>query len=191
MDIRCRTVEAHDRSGSNAYVLPQTEPNRSDDDPNPNLDHQCRRFSDILASQEPACRLRQHVKRCDDRTKPVIGYVSHGVHAGMPADYMNSQLQFTLGPGAVFETHESFNAYSFQPGGTRWDKASSHNGWKGGTVGVETAATSVMDQRRGQCSRSSDCKLGPSGWRASSRLSWNTTTVVGDPPTVWKPGYPR
>jgi len=67
----------------------------------------------------------------------VIGYVSHGVHAGMPADYVTSQLQFNLAPGAVFETHESYNAYSFQPNGSTMGQGQVAQ-WLavGGTVGV-------------------------------------------------------
>ena len=43
----------------------------------------------------------------------VSGYVSHGVHAGMPANYILEELEFDYMPGANFLSWESFNAYSF------------------------------------------------------------------------------
>jgi len=49
----------------------------------------------------------------------VIGYVSHGIHAGMGDGYVSNNppndnhLNFTLLNGAVFSTYESFNAYGF------------------------------------------------------------------------------
>ncbi len=50
---------------------------------------------------------------------PVIGYTSNGIHAGMGDGYVSNipsnpnHLNFTLLPGAVFSTYESFNAYGF------------------------------------------------------------------------------
>jgi len=43
----------------------------------------------------------------------VIGYVSHGVHAGMPWYYILSILQFNYANGANFLSWESFNCWSF------------------------------------------------------------------------------
>jgi hypothetical protein len=43
----------------------------------------------------------------------VMGYVSHGVHAGMPANYILEELEFDYTNGANFLSWESFNAYSF------------------------------------------------------------------------------
>ena len=43
----------------------------------------------------------------------VIGYTSHGVHAGMPDGYVTGTLNFTYLNGAVFSTYESLNAYGF------------------------------------------------------------------------------
>jgi uncharacterized protein (TIGR03790 family) len=44
---------------------------------------------------------------------PVIGYVSHGVHAGMPATYILDTLDFDYANGSNFLSWESFNAWSF------------------------------------------------------------------------------
>ncbi len=44
---------------------------------------------------------------------PVIGYVSNGVHAGMPPDYILNTLDFEYAKGATFTSYESFNAWSF------------------------------------------------------------------------------
>lgn len=46
--------------------------------------------------------------------QPVIGYVSHGIHAGMPDGYYSNTLNFSYANGAVADTYESFNAYSFE-----------------------------------------------------------------------------
>ncbi|MBN1356717.1 TIGR03790 family protein [bacterium] len=43
----------------------------------------------------------------------VMGYCSHGVHAGMPDGYIQSTLTFSYLSGALFNTYESFNAYGF------------------------------------------------------------------------------
>lgn len=43
----------------------------------------------------------------------VIGYTSHGIHAGMIDGYVTATLSFTYLNGAVFSTYESFNAYGF------------------------------------------------------------------------------
>ncbi|HAS80666.1 MAG: Fibronectin type III domain protein [Candidatus Nomurabacteria bacterium GW2011_GWE1_32_28] len=50
---------------------------------------------------------------------PVMGYVSHGIHAYMGDGYVSNSpvnanhLDFTLLNGAVFSSYESFNAYGF------------------------------------------------------------------------------
>ncbi|MFA6515433.1 MAG: TIGR03790 family protein [Candidatus Paceibacterota bacterium] len=49
----------------------------------------------------------------------VIGYISHGIHADMGDGYVSNSpvnanhLDFTLLPGAVFSSYESFNAFGF------------------------------------------------------------------------------
>ncbi len=47
---------------------------------------------------------------------PIFGYVSHGTadgSDGLDANYIENQLDFRIGKGAVFLTHESWNARSF------------------------------------------------------------------------------
>lgn len=43
----------------------------------------------------------------------VMGYVSHGVHANMPPDYILNVLEFNYSHGATFASWESFNATTF------------------------------------------------------------------------------
>ena len=122
----------------------------------------------------------------------VLGYVSHGVHAGLPADYVTSQLQFNLAPGAVFETHESFNAYSFQSGGNTMGQGQVAQ-WlaKGGTVGVGN----VQEPGAGAAYEANEDRIfemladgktwAEAAWSSIRQLSY-VNTVVGDPLMTWK-----
>ena len=61
---------------------------------------------------------------------PVIGYVSHGVNQALtPANYISTGLNISLANGAVFDTWESYNAYSFYPNQCTPTKARLLNGW--------------------------------------------------------------
>jgi uncharacterized protein (TIGR03790 family) len=50
---------------------------------------------------------------------PIHGYVSHGTNdgngVGLEKGYIQNQLDFEIGNGAIFLTHESWNARSFDP----------------------------------------------------------------------------
>jgi len=64
----------------------------------------------------------------------VIGYVSHGVHAGMPWDYILNILQFNYAKGATFATWESWNSWSYGVSWI-WHGQLSHFIYKGGSGG--------------------------------------------------------
>jgi uncharacterized protein (TIGR03790 family) len=130
--------------------------------------------------------------------KPVIGYVSHGVNDGsgmLPADYMLSKLNFNLAKGAIAETWESFNGYSFNPGerhgqGTLADWIAS-----GGTAGVaqvEEPGASLSNMSNE--SRMFELMLkgytwAEAAWNATPQVSY-VNTVIGDPLMVWHPWLP-
>jgi len=42
-------------------------------------------------------------------TNPILGYISWGVHSGLPTGYVLDNLSFTFKPGAIVNTLESFN----------------------------------------------------------------------------------
>jgi uncharacterized protein (TIGR03790 family) len=124
---------------------------------------------------------------------PVIGYDSHGVHqASTPPNYIVSGLNLTLANGAVFESWESFNAYSFttsNPHGNQGQVAQ----WLqiGGTAGVgnveEPTASSSTITNEDQMFKMliGGYTFAEAAWSATMNLSY-VNTVVGDPLMTWK-----
>ncbi len=136
---------------------------------------------------------------------PVIGYVSHGVHGGLSRDYIEDQLEFQLANGAVFLSHESYNAASFDA-----DYANSQGlvaQWLeiGGTAGVGHVAepyngpdnVTNEDLLYQMLLPPADAEPGTPGltfveaaWNATRQVSY-VNTVVGDPLMqlrLWLPG---
>ncbi len=126
----------------------------------------------------------------------VIGYVSHGVHgSGLESGYTRGQLQFQLANGAVFQSHESYNAFSFDASHTQSQGLISEWLEMGGTAGLGH----VAEPYNGPDNVTNEDLLyqmllpSPLGAPASSGLTfveaaWNATrqlsyvnTVVGDP----------
>jgi uncharacterized protein (TIGR03790 family) len=135
--------------------------------------------------------------------KNIIGYVSHGVnddHGGLEAGYLTNQLQLRLQRGAVFLTHESFNATSFSP-----DYVSSQGliaDWLeiGGTAGLghvheptngsdnvtnEDIFFANMLPRAGSPPGTAGLSFVEAAWSATRQLSY-VNTVVGDPLMTWR-----
>jgi uncharacterized protein (TIGR03790 family) len=127
--------------------------------------------------------------------RPVIGYVSHGVNdgtGGLESGYIPNQLNFTLAKGAVFQTHESFDAYSFVPGGNLNGQGLVAE-WlaKGGTAGVGH----VQEPLSGANYEANEDQMfnmllngftwGEAAWSSMKQLSY-VNTVVGDPLMTWK-----
>ena len=138
---------------------------------------------------------------------PVIGYVSHGTNdgpGGLEADYVLNQLDFQLARGAVFHTHESFNAQTFNPVNTQEDGLIGDWLQIGGTAGVGH----VHEPYNGRDNVANEDLLfqmllpgvnaqpGDSGltfveaaWNATRQLSY-VNTVVGDPLMRWRKWIP-
>jgi uncharacterized protein (TIGR03790 family) len=72
--------------------------------------------SSVLAPRGQDCAYDNTAAALTSAPGPVIGYVSYGTNNGSGAlrpGYVGGQLQFGLADGAVFQTYESYNAYSF------------------------------------------------------------------------------
>jgi len=121
---------------------------------------------------------------------PVIGYVSHGVNdgaGGLASGYIDNQLNFNLADGAVFQTYESFNAYSFVEGGNcagqellaEWLAA-------GGTAGVghveepSTGGQNIANEDIFWQMLLGGYTWAEAAWSSIYQLSY-VNTVVGDP----------
>lgn len=184
-------VEASIDRAKHAVVLPQISQIVLDDDPNTNLIDQMATLNDILTARNQPHIYDNTSSAVTTAVNQILGYVSHGTHAGLPADYVTSQLQFKLAPGAVFETHESFNAYSFQPGGNTMGQGQLAQ-WLaiGGTAGVGN----VQEPSAGPSYEPNEDKIfkmlldgktwAEAAWSSIRQLSY-VNTVVGDPLMTW------
>jgi uncharacterized protein (TIGR03790 family) len=124
----------------------------------------------------------------------VVGYVSHGIHGGgLNPGYIANQLNFALGNGAVFDTHESYNAYRFQSGGNLAGQGLVAEWLQiGGTAGVGN----VQEPMNGSNYEANEDQLfkmllsgytwSEAAWSSLRQLSY-VNTVVGDPLMTWKP----
>ena len=124
---------------------------------------------------------------------PVIGYVSHGTNqASTPANYILSGLNITPANGAVFETWESYNAYTFDPTSTQHSNQGKVAQWLqiGGTAGVgnvdEPGASSSTVTNEDQMFKMllAGYTFAEAAWSATTQLSY-VNTVVGDPLMTW------
>ena len=126
----------------------------------------------------------------------VLGYVSHGVNdgsGGLETGYITDQLDLSLANGAVFQTHESYNAYSFQPDGNLGGQGLVAE-WLaiGGAAGVGH----VQEPYSGTTYEANEDQLfnmllngytwAEAAWSSMRQLSY-VNTVVGDPLMTWKP----
>ena len=123
---------------------------------------------------------------------PVIGYDTQGMHqASTPPNYLTNGLNITLANGAVFNSWESYNAYSFTPGGYTGTQGQVAQ-WLaiGGTAGVGNvqepgASTSTVANE----DQMFQMLLSGKTW-AEAAWSWFAqlgfvNTVVGDPLMTW------
>lgn len=154
-------------------------------------------------------------------SRPVIGYVSHGTNDGRSVGLSNNylgefvdgqfqagEIQFELANGAVFHTHESFNAQSFDGQNTQDQGLVADWLERGGTAGLGHVAEPMngkdnvtnedMFYQMLLPASGADAAPGESGqltfveaaWRATRQLSY-MNTVVGDPLMrfrAWLPG---
>ena len=129
---------------------------------------------------------------------PVIGYVSHGTNdgsGGLEPGYIAGQLNFTLANGAVFQTHESFNASTFQLPETQDQGLVAEWLAIGGTAGVGN----VTEPYSGTNNEANEDQLfkmllngytwAEAAWSSIQQLSY-VNTVVGDPLMFWRKVIP-
>lgn len=112
----------------------------------------------------------------------VAGYVSHGVHAGMPADYIRTALNFDYANGAIFTSYESVNAASFNSFGSQGQVADFIQ--KGGTGGIgnvyEPGSHAIAREEILFPMYAVGYPLADAAYMSLVYLDW-TTIVVGDP----------
>ncbi len=153
-------------------------------------------------------------------SRPVIGYVSHGTNDGstfglndnylgelVGGQFQPGQVQFTFANGAVFQTHESFNAQSFHPANTQTQGLIADWLEVGGTAGLghvaepgnghENVTNEDLFYQMLLPALGAAAAPGESGltfieaaWNATRQLSY-VNTVVGDPLMrfqAWVPG---
>ncbi|MEE9211021.1 MAG: dockerin type I domain-containing protein, partial [Phycisphaeraceae bacterium] len=184
------------------FVVPQYHYVVVDDDPNAvagDLDLMPELKDNVLVPREQAFVFDSTNEAITSAPGPVIGYVSHGVNdrsGGLHHGYISDELQFELANGAVFHTHESFNAVSFEAGGNQGGQGLVAE-WLavGGTAGVGH----VEEPSAGQFNVTNEdilfdrlldgFTLAEAAWAATWQLSY-VNTVVGDPLMVMRPALP-
>jgi uncharacterized protein (TIGR03790 family) len=123
---------------------------------------------------------------------PIIGYDSHGTHqASTPGSYLINGFGPTLAAGAVFTSWESFNAYSFTPGGYTGSQGQVAQ-WLaiGGTAGVGNVAEPganlyrVTNENLLFSSLIAGKTWAEAAWSSLFQLGY-VNTVVGDPLMRW------
>jgi uncharacterized protein (TIGR03790 family) len=164
-----------------------------DDDPAAGYDRMVQLKDNVLTPRSQAYLYDNTSAAITAAPGAVIGYVSHGIHGGeLNPGYITNQLDFTLACGAVFDTHESYNAYSFQSGGNvagqglvaEWLKI-------GGTAGVGNVQEPFSGPAYEACEDQIFKMLlkgytwADAAWSSLPQLGY-VNTVVGDPLMVWR-----
>jgi len=142
-----------------------------------------------------------------DSPNPVIGYVGHGVHSGLPSGepgnldetgYIFESLDFEYANGAIFLTYESFNAFSFDLSNMSGETSQGQVAqWiaAGGTAGLghvqEPTASkwTVTNEDILFDMMLSGYTLAEAAWAATRQLSF-VNTVIGDPLMRWNTWLP-
>ncbi len=129
--------------------------------------------------------------------RPVVGYVSHGVNdgpQGLHGRYVTDQLAFTLAPGAVFHSYESFNAFSFEDGEHRSGQALVGEWFEvGGTAAAghveepSSGPSNVMNEDHFFEMMLEGFTFAEAAWSATRQVSY-VNTFIGDPLMRWRQG---
>jgi len=190
-------VETAITKAQRAYIIPNSTCIVADNDPGANSADQgmvAQLATNVLAPGKLPYVYDNTSAAVTTAAGPVIGYVSQGVHsASLSPGYITNQLNFTLANGAVFDTHESYNAYSFQPGGNVGGQGLVAEWLQiGGTAGVGN----VQEPSAGSCYEANEAQMfkmllngytwAEAAWSSLQQLSY-VNTVVGDPLMTWKP----
>jgi len=166
-----------DTSGINWYIL--------DDYPGLEYDkmYDAKRILDELGKNSVYDNTTSHIT--DNVQGDVIGYCGHGVHAGAGYPFVLNDLNFTFANGALFNTYESFNGWSFFLNG----RQSNHNlisdfiaiGGTGGIGHVYEPYASAIPHENILFSRyANGFTLVEAAYMSMAYLSWQNV-VVGDP----------
>jgi uncharacterized protein (TIGR03790 family) len=180
-----------------AFVLPGGRQFVLDDDPNVPYDRMVELKNNVLAPYGQPVAYDNTTAPVLTAPGPAMGYVGHGTHSsGLAPGYITGQLSLSLADGAVFETHESFNAFSFNSSGDTMGQGQLAQ-WLaiGGTAGVGN----VQEPMAGKNYEANEDQLfkmlldgntwAESAWSSLRQLSY-VNTVVGDPLMTWKPVLP-
>lgn len=176
-----------------AFLIPNSCYVVMDDENNPNLVDRMTYLKTVLVAKNQKYVYDNTPTAITTAPGLVMGYVSHGVHgSGLNSGYIPYQLSFGLANGSVFETHESFNAYSFQLGGNRAGQGLVAE-WiaKGGTAGVgnveEPQAGADYEANEDQMFKMllNGYSWGEAAWSSLREVSF-VNTVVGDPLMTWR-----
>ena len=205
------TIKAAIDKAQNAFVVRNTTTPRQylvlDDDPTADTDQMVNNAGTgpglraVLDSKDQAYVYENTDSAITTAPAPVVGYVSHGANDGddgLEAGYVTNQLDFTLADGAVFLTHESFNAYSFDPTHTQTQGLVAEWLEIGGTAGLGhvrepyNGADNVTNEDLlfdmllpGNSPTGMGLTFVEAAWNATRQLSY-VNTVVGDPLMVFR-----
>ncbi len=183
----------------NVVVGPVNSPNGAvhivvDNDPTRPYDYTMTKLvSDVLDPVGIAHTYDDTLTFVSSAPGPVIGYDSHGDHqASAPNNYITDGIDFTLADGAVFTSLESYNAYSFTPGGYTGPQGQVAQ-WLaiGGTAGVgnvaePTASWKTVNNENILFANLLDGQtFAEAAWSANYQTSW-VNTVIGDPLMTWQ-----
>src|SRR5262249_31105910 len=124
--------------------------------------------------------------------QPIIMYDSHGRNqTSTPSNYILSALNVTLANGAMFNSWESYNAFTFQSTTSVWQGQIAQWLQKGGTVGVgnvyepSASSNSVANEDQIVAMLLAGKTWAEAAWSGLRQLSF-VNTVVGDPLMTWK-----
>ncbi len=168
-----------------------------DDNPPTSYDRLSQAANDVLGPRGLPVTYDDTSGFVGDAPGPVLGYVGWGRNqSATPLNYISNKstgLKFSIANGGVFQSWESYNAYTFDPAKPVPSGQGSLAQWigRGGTAGVghveepyassaNVANTDVMFQML-----LDGYTWAEAAWAATPQLSY-VNTVVGDPLMVWR-----
>lgn len=168
-----------DKSGKNVFIL--------DDKDTYNRYLDLKGAEEYLTTRKFNTEFNTNSRYLTSHELPVMGYSSHGVHSGLSQDYIINTLQFNYAKGAVFNTAESFNGWSFNEREAKNQGLLADFISKGGTGGI----ANVHEPYSGSIARTSifftayamGYSLVEAAYMSIPYLGW-VQTVVGDPFTT-------
>ncbi|MBN2581375.1 MAG: TIGR03790 family protein [Pirellulales bacterium] len=192
-------VTASITKAKNAFLIPNSRYVVADDDPNTSPSGLVDKMPQLLSALgSNKCLYDNTDSAVTTASKPVIGYVSYGIHdgsGGLEPGYIPNQLNFSLANGAVFTTHESYNAITFELPESQDQGLLAEWLAKGGTAGVGN----VQEPLNGTPYEANEDQLfkmlvggytfAEASWSSLRQLSY-VNTVVGDPLMVWRQVLP-